>query len=127
MESKKQDIIFSPKAVRARARTQCILCLVQGCPVHCAETARREAGLWAGGQDLGSPTDLSGAVRGVVLAARAHSDASRLRPPAPAWPCAAAARAGGRGGGLPARKRSGGWPKSNLTLRVGDWPRSQRV
>lgn len=99
-------MIFSPKAVRAWARTQCIFCLVQGRPVHCAETARREAGLWAGGQDLGSPTPISGVVEGVVLATGAHSDASRLRPPAPRLAPVRRPRPGQEGGvsGLPARK-----------------------
>lgn len=33
----------------------------------------------------------------------------------------------GLGGGLPARKRSAGWPESSLTPRVGDWPGSRRA
>lgn len=84
-------MIFSPKVRLAWARTQCIFCLVQGRPVHCAETARREAGLWAGeARTWGRPPIPSGVVEGVVLATRAHLDDLACVLRAPAWPRSAA-------------------------------------
>lgn len=95
-------MIFPPQVVRARARTRCILCLSR-------DAQFTAPGLPGGREGCGQEARTGGRLGAhpsrrpsrEALAARARSDASRLRPPVPARPCVAVAREGrGREAGL---------------------------
>ena len=88
-------MIFPPQVVRVRARTRSILRLSR-------DAQFTAPGLPGGREGCGHEARTGGRLGAhpsrrpsrEALAARARSDASRLRPPAPAWPCVAVAGEG---------------------------------
>lgn len=98
-EKSRQDMVFSPKVARQgpRPHASCVCpgtptSLRQGCQERgAARVWGCPGGPWLPGHTLTSPCPLG-----------------------PEWP-----GKGGSEGGLPARKRSAGWPQASLTPRAG--------